>query len=83
MTDGLAAPPSEFRVLLVNPRATYAYEIAQKCYPPLNLLYLATHLIRAGFTVRLLDANAMRMDDEQIGQETLSFRPNLVGISKL
>ncbi len=80
MTDAGAPNGANFRVLLINPRATYAYEIAQKCYPPLNLLYLATHLMRNGFTVRLLDANAMRMDDEKIEREAVSFRPDLVGI---
>lgn len=80
MTDSQARTPADFRVLLINPRATYAYEIAQKCYPPLNLLYLATHLMRHGFTAGVLDANAMRMDDEQIGLAAAAFRPDLVGI---
>jgi radical SAM superfamily enzyme YgiQ (UPF0313 family) len=80
MTASQARTPTDFRVLLINPRATYAYEIAQKCYPPLNLLYLATHLMRHGFTAGVLDANAMRMDDERIGQAAAAFRPNLVGV---
>lgn len=67
-------------VLLINPRATYAYEIAQKCYPPLNLLYLGAHLLNAGFETRVIDANAMRMDDAQIGRAALSYNPHVVGV---
>lgn len=70
---------SKLKVLLVNPRATYAYEIAQKCYPPLNLLYLATALKRAGHDVRVLDANALRMGDEDILQEARNYDPDLIG----
>ena len=29
------------KVVLINPRATYCDELAQKCYPPMHLLYLA------------------------------------------
>jgi anaerobic magnesium-protoporphyrin IX monomethyl ester cyclase len=69
-----------FKVLLINPRATYAHEIAQKCYPPLNLLYLATHLLRKGYPVRVLDANALRLSDEEIAEEASTYGPSLVGL---
>ena len=69
-----------FRVLLINPRATYAYEIAQKCYPPLNLLYLATALRKAGVDPRVLDANALALSDEEIAEATRAFAPDLVGV---
>jgi radical SAM superfamily enzyme YgiQ (UPF0313 family) len=76
----MSANRGTFGILLINPRATYAYEIAQKCYPPLNLLYLAAHLKREGFDVRVLDANALRMDDARIGRFAVSCSPQLVGI---
>ena len=69
----------EYRVLLVNPRATYAFEIAQKCYPPLNLLYLATALRRHHFATGVLDANALALTDEQIVERVRGFGPHLVG----
>lgn len=68
-----------FRVLLVNPRATYANEIAQKCYPPTNLLYLAAVLRRRGLVVRILEANAFRMSDQQIEASIAKETPDLVG----
>jgi radical SAM superfamily enzyme YgiQ (UPF0313 family) len=68
-----------FRVLLVNPRATYANEIAQKCYPPTNLLYLAAVLRRAEFDVRVLEANAFSMGDQEIEAAVAKESPDLVG----
>jgi len=70
---------SAFRVLLINPRATYAAEIAQKVYPPLNLLYLATALRQAGFEPRVLEANALCLSDEQIAEAAREFGPDLIG----
>jgi radical SAM superfamily enzyme YgiQ (UPF0313 family) len=69
-----------FRVLLINPRATYAFEIAQKCYPPLNLLYLATALRGTGIEARVLDTNALAMTDGQIADATRDYGPDLVGV---
>jgi len=70
-----------FRVLLINPRATYAFEIAQKCYPPLNLLYLATALRDSDIDVCVLDANALAMTDEQVVEAARKVAPDLVGLS--
>lgn len=58
-------------VVLVNPRATYVNEIAQKCYPPASLLYLAAALENAGYAARVLDANAFGMTDGQIDRKSV------------
>jgi radical SAM superfamily enzyme YgiQ (UPF0313 family) len=68
-------------VLLINPRATYVNEIAQKCYPPMNLLYLAASLRAADFVPTVLDANAFRMTDEAIDAEVRRLRPAVVGLA--
>ena len=67
-------------ILLINPRATYVGEIAQKCYPPLNLLYLASSLLRSGHQVEILEANALRLRDEQVREAVEASRADLVGI---
>ncbi len=67
-------------VLLITPRSTYVDQIAQKVYPPLNLLYLAACLRRAGHDVDVLDANALRLPDARIEQAVRSRAPRLVGI---
>lgn len=67
-------------VLLINPCATYSNEIAQKCYPPLNLLYLARALLRAGVQVHVLDANALALPRDQTVALARQLRPDLVGI---
>jgi anaerobic magnesium-protoporphyrin IX monomethyl ester cyclase len=68
-------------VLLITPRSTYVNEVAQKVYPPLNLLYLAASLRQHGCTVDVLDANAWRMTDPQIDQAVRAASPRLVGIA--
>jgi len=68
-------------VLLINPRATYVNEIAQKCYPPMNLLYLASALHEQGLNPVVLDANAFRMTDEEIAEQVRSLKPLVVGLS--
>lgn len=68
-------------VLLITPRSTYVHDVAQKVYPPLNLLYLAASLRECGHSVDVLDANAWRMSDEQIEAAVRASRPRLVGIA--
>ena len=67
-------------VVLINPRATYVDEIAQKCYPPMHLLYLAAALRESGYAPLVIDANAFRMSDEEILREVRSAAPLLVGL---
>lgn len=69
------------KVLLINPRATYVNEIAQKCYPPLNLLYLAAALRQDGHTALVLDANALRISDEELAKRVRLEAPDLVGVA--
>jgi len=68
-------------IVLINPRATYYNEVAQKCYPPMHLLYLAAALREKGFHPTVLDANAFRMTDEQVAEEVRQRNPRLVGLS--
>ena len=69
------------KVILINPRATYYNEIAQKCFPPMQLLYLGAALREHGFEPVVLDANAFRMTDEQIADTIRETKPLLVGLS--
>jgi anaerobic magnesium-protoporphyrin IX monomethyl ester cyclase len=69
------------KIVLVNPRATYVNEIAQKCYPPLNLLYLAANLRNNGFDVDVIDANALRMTDEELAARLNAEKPAIFGLS--
>lgn len=68
-------------VLLVNPRATYVNEIAQKCYPPASLLYLAASLQNRGFGAVVVEANAFGLSDSEIARRITDARPLLVGFS--
>lgn len=68
-------------VMLINPRATYCDEIAQKCFPPMQLLYLAAALREHGFTPEVVDANAFRLSDQSIRQTIEQRKPLLVGLS--
>ena len=67
--------------MLVNPRATYAHELAQKCFPPLNLLYLGAALRAEGFWPTVLDANALRLSDAEVAAAARQLDPLVVGLS--
>jgi anaerobic magnesium-protoporphyrin IX monomethyl ester cyclase len=67
-------------VVLVNPKATYADEIAQKCFPPINLLLLAACLEAAKIPIRVIDANALRLSDEALADRLRRDKPMLVGV---
>jgi radical SAM superfamily enzyme YgiQ (UPF0313 family) len=69
------------KILLINPRATYVNEIAQKCYPPMSLLYLASALRKKHFEPIVLDANAFHVSDTEIIDCVKRERPLVVGIS--
>lgn len=67
-------------VVLVNPKATHADEIAPKVFPPLGLLYLGAALERAGVPVEGIDANALRLDDDALVARIGRAAPTLIGI---
>jgi len=51
------------------------------CKPPIGLLSIATVLSRAGHEVRILDALALGFDIKETIDETIQWKPDLVGIS--
>ncbi len=68
------------RAVLINPKATYADEIAQKCFPPLGLLYLAAALDASGVRAQVIDANALRLDVAATVERVRRACPDLVGM---
>ena len=71
------------KVLLVNPRDLYMHEVRQKCYPPLNLMYLGAALQQADVEVDLIDANAFQFGDAKIARLAAAYAPDLVGLPLL
>jgi len=66
--------------VLINPRPDYAGEVAQKVFPPVGLMYLVAALRKAGQPVRLIDANAMRLDDDGVLRMLDLMEPFAVGL---
>ncbi len=77
----VADPRPSRKVVLINPRATYYNEIAQKCFPPMHLLYLAAALRARGFQPEVVDANAFRLTDAQVAEAVRTAQPLVVGLS--
>jgi len=69
------------KVLLINPPSKDREEFGQKCFPPVNLLYLASALISEGYEADVLDANALKLDEDGIVRRAASAEPDLVGLS--
>ena len=51
------------KIVLINPRSRRPEEIQQKCFAPVNLLYLASSLLRHHYDVAIVDANAYGLSD--------------------
>lgn len=71
------------RVLLVHPpqRLGRAQRELENIMPPLNLLYLAAALQKAGHEVRLLDLYASPLPPEAEVEAMTSFKPELAGFA--
>ncbi|MEW6076601.1 MAG: radical SAM protein [Thermodesulfobacteriota bacterium] len=71
------------KIILINPRSRRPEEIQQKCFAPVNLLYLASSLLRDGYEVEIIDANAFGFSDDEVVRQVAEKNPGLIGISLL
>lgn len=72
------------KVLLVSPalRNMDVYQVrARGCMPPLNLMYMAAVLERAGHAVRILDLYAEGLSDAEFLARAREFGPELAGFA--
>lgn len=65
-------------ILLINPKIRNA----EYFWPPLGLAYIASYLEKYSFKVKIIDANALRIEDEKI-IETIENEPIIVGITAM
>ncbi len=71
------------KIVLINPPSRNPQEIQQKCFPPVNLLYLASSLLQEGYPVDVLDANAFGLSDSAVAARMRQDVPDLIGIPLL
>ncbi len=71
------------KVVLINPRSKNPDELQQKCFAPLNLMYLASSLIENNHQAEIIDANAFGLTDEMVVHKITETKPDLIGISLL
>jgi len=74
------------RLLLIQPnyRSVYSYagsETATPIYPPLGLAYLAAVVREKGFPVKIVEANALNLNYEQVQKEILDYKPDFVAMT--
>lgn len=74
------------KLLLIQPnyRLVYSYagsSTATPIYPPLGLAYIAAVVKEAGFSVKIIEANANNLTHEQIKQEIINYQPDYVALS--
>lgn len=72
-------------LLLVYPpwAALEKRAILQNCLPPLGILSIASYAETHGYSVRVLDVHAERLDDADVVSRVAEARPRYVGISVL
>ncbi len=71
------------KIVLVNPRSRNPEELQQKCFAPVNLLYLAASLLENNFEVDVVDANAYGLSDKAVAELVGGKKPDLIGVSLL
>lgn len=70
------------RILLLNPTRCYiANEYGFGYQVPLGLVFIGGPLVDAGFKVKLVDADAEKLNNAQILDIIHSFKPTAIGIS--
>lgn len=74
------------KIILINPplkrEERYGSLASAGAYmPPLGLGTLAAVLRKEGYKVKILDCEALQLNIEQVLDQTLSFRPDYVGIT--
>ena len=74
---------ARMKLLLINPCDLHLDEVRQKCYPPLNLMYLAAALREAGHPPALIDANAHGLQPDAVASRAASLGAGLIGIPLL
>ena len=69
------------KIVLVTTRSKNSNEMQQKCFAPVNLLYLAASLLKSGYDAHIIDANAFGLTDKAVVDSIKSMQPDLIGIS--
>jgi radical SAM superfamily enzyme YgiQ (UPF0313 family) len=70
------------RVVLIRPFPFFAREINEATnYPPLGLAYIASFLESKGVNCKIIDANLLRLEDNEILKLIEDFDPDFIGIS--
>jgi radical SAM superfamily enzyme YgiQ (UPF0313 family) len=72
------------KVLLVSPalRNMDVYQVrARGCMPPLNLMYMASVLLRGGHEVKIIDLYAEGLSEEEFLARARKFGPELAGFA--
>jgi len=71
--------------VLIYPPWTVLYGRAflTNCLPPLGLLTIAACLEREGYSVRIIDVNAERIDSDELRERLQEYQPRYVGLTVL
>lgn len=67
------------RILLVNPRSS----TGRARWLPLGLGYIAAVLLKEGFEVKVIDGDALGVDENYIAKEAIEIEPDIIGITAM
>jgi len=68
------------RILFINPNTRYLGTLLT-VYPPLGILYLSSTLMKAGYEVKVIDADVDNLDLPDIRCAISKYTPDFVGIT--
>ncbi|MHA1649592.1 MAG: B12-binding domain-containing radical SAM protein [Candidatus Helarchaeota archaeon] len=71
----------DFRISLVNPRNTTGFAEKIAPYEHLGLGYLAAVLRKNNYPVQIIDADCLKLKEQEIIEHVLDFNPDFVGLT--
>lgn len=70
------------KVLFVNPKPQVSQVIMEATqYPPLGIAYTAAYLETHGIECKIIDADILNLENEEIYENIKNFNPDMVGIT--
>ncbi|MFH0852536.1 MAG: radical SAM protein [bacterium] len=70
-------------ILLINPNSSKNAYLAEGFVPPLGLCYISAYLKQHGFVTRIVDANALRLEDQELLSLIEKEKPLAIGLSAI
>ncbi len=75
------AEKNSYDVILINPNIREATDSGEGVLPPLGICYISSYLKSKGVSCRIIDANALKLDESMVIEMINESKPLIAGIT--